>query len=101
MTTINTAAGEKRDRKKSLKPLKQLGPSLLRVFVPTEAELTQAAAAALSALAKFSNTSVASVQAEMRRMPVWATTFNHWSERCVRAMVEVAVLNNWLEDVSQ
>jgi hypothetical protein len=82
-------------------PRQQQRTAALRLFVPTDAELTQAAAATLCALAKFSNTSVASVQAEMRRMPVWAPIFNHWSDLCVRAMVEVAVLNDWLEDVSQ
>lgn len=80
------------------KPLKR-SPAL-EVFVPTDADLAQAAAAALCALAKFGNTTVTAVQAEMRRMPVWAPSFNHWSERCVHALVEVAVLNNWLEDVS-
>lgn len=72
----------------------------LKVFAPTEAAVSRAAAAALCALAKFNNASVLSVQEEMRRIPVWATSFNHWSGRCVKALVEVAVLNNWLEDVS-
>ncbi|KAG5501691.1 hypothetical protein JIQ42_05542 [Leishmania sp. Namibia] len=74
---------------------------LLKVFAPTEADMSQAAAAALCALAKFNNASVSSVQEEMRRIPVWASSFNHWSDRCVKALVEVALLNNWLEDVSQ
>ncbi|KPA85728.1 hypothetical protein ABB37_00096 [Leptomonas pyrrhocoris] len=87
------------EEKRGSKPLKL--KSALRVFIPSEAELSQTAAAALCALAKFSNTSVESVQTEMRRMPVWAPTLNHWSDRCVRAMVEVAMLNNWLEDVPQ
>ncbi|KAG5479250.1 hypothetical protein LSCM4_01841 [Leishmania orientalis] len=73
----------------------------LKVFAPTEADMSQAAAAALCALAKFNNASVSSVQEEMRRIPVWASSFNHWSDRCVKALVEVALLNNWLEDVSQ
>ncbi|CAG9573963.1 conserved hypothetical protein [Leishmania major strain Friedlin] len=72
----------------------------LKVFTPTEADVSRAAAAALCALAKFNNASVLSVQEEMRRIPVWATSFNHWSDRCVKALVEVAILNNWLEDVS-
>ncbi|TPP46981.1 hypothetical protein CGC21_2255 [Leishmania donovani] len=72
----------------------------LKVFAPTEADVNRAAAAALCALAKFNNASVLSVQEEMRRIPVWATSFNDWSDRCVKALVEVAVLNNWLEDVS-
>lgn len=71
------------------------------VFAPSETDIAQAAAALLCALAKFSNSSVSSVQAEMRRIPVWAPSFNNWSNRCVDALVEVAVLNNWLEDVSQ
>ncbi|KAG5479629.1 hypothetical protein CUR178_03391 [Leishmania enriettii] len=72
-----------------------------KVFAPTEADMSQAAAAALCALAKFNNASVSSVQEEMRRIPVWAISFNHWSDRCVKALVEVALLNSWLEDVSQ
>ncbi|CAC9488117.1 protein of unknown function - conserved [Leishmania donovani] len=72
----------------------------LKVFAPTEADVNRAAAAALCALAKFNNASVLSVQEEMRRIPVCATSFNDWSDRCVKALVEVAVLNNWLEDVS-
>ncbi|KPI89438.1 hypothetical protein ABL78_1474 [Leptomonas seymouri] len=95
---FNAKAVQKR-KKKDPGPLKQQATP--QIFTPTEAELSQAMAAALCALAKFSNTSVASVQAEMRRMPVWAPMFNHWSERCVRAMVEVALLNDWLVDVSQ
>nr|CCM15633.1 hypothetical protein, conserved [Leishmania guyanensis] len=73
----------------------------VKVFAPTEADVSHAAAAALCALAKFNNASVLSVQKEMRRMPVWATSFNYWSDRCVKALVEVALLNNWLEDVSR
>ncbi|CAJ1008538.1 hypothetical protein Q4I28_003851 [Leishmania naiffi] len=72
----------------------------VKVFAPTEADVSHAAAAALCALAKFNHASVLSVQKEMRRMPVWATSFNYWSDRCVKALVEVALLNNWLEDVS-
>ncbi|GET88566.1 hypothetical protein, conserved [Leishmania tarentolae] len=92
-TGVAAAKASQRERRRRRRPP-------LTVFTPTEAEVSRATAAALCALAKFSNASVSSVQEEMRRIPVWATSFNRWSDRCMKALVEVAILNNWLDDVS-
>ncbi|KAK7195633.1 hypothetical protein NESM_000492300 [Novymonas esmeraldas] len=89
------AASQRRESRRRRCP-----PPPLQLFAPTPADVGHAAAAALCALAKFSNTSVFSAQNEMRRIPAWATTFNSWSDCCMKALVEVAVLNHWLEEVS-
>lgn len=77
---------------------KAKGPAL-ELFLPTESELAHACSAVLCAVAKFSSSSVASVQGEMRSMSMWSCMFNRWSDRCLRALVEVGVLNGWIEEV--
>nr|CCC48951.1 conserved hypothetical protein, fragment [Trypanosoma vivax Y486] len=62
-------------------------------------EIDLTAAAALCALGKFIGCSVSRVQKEMRRHPVWATALAGWKEACCKALVEVALINKWLEEV--
>ncbi|RNF26606.1 uncharacterized protein Tco025E_01138 [Trypanosoma conorhini] len=65
----------------------------------SESNINAAAAASLCALGKFTNNTVANVQWEMRRIPGWSTAFAGWEEMCCKALVEIALLNDWLVEV--
>ncbi|EKF39637.1 hypothetical protein MOQ_000131 [Trypanosoma cruzi marinkellei] len=65
----------------------------------SESDINAAAAAALCAIGKFTNNTVANVQWEMRRIPGWSTAFASWEEMCCKALVEIALLNDWLVEV--
>ncbi|EAN81622.1 hypothetical protein C3747_22g69 [Trypanosoma cruzi] len=67
----------------------------------SESDINAAAAAALCAIGKFTNNTVANVQWEMRRIPGWSTAFASWEEMCCKALVEIALLNDWLVEVGR
>lgn len=62
-------------------------------------EVSAAASAAVCALGKLTNSTMAAVRAEMRLVPAWCGAFNRWSSGCCKALVETAVLNGWLAEV--
>ncbi|CCW66295.1 unnamed protein product [Phytomonas sp. Hart1] len=75
-------------------------PRLSRYTIShTETEISLASSAALCALGKFQHNTVEAVQLEMRWLPAWAGAFAGWATPCCWALVELAILNGWLEKV--
>lgn len=68
------------------------------LFIPTEEGVLLAASAALCALGKFAGgRSTDAVRAEMKMLPAWAEYFAGWSAPCCKALIELAILNEWLQ----
>lgn len=67
-----------------------------------ELHIELAAAAALRALSKFHDAlSVEMLQEEMREILAFHHCFDNWSTACCQALVEVGLLNHWLEEVKE
>lgn len=63
-------------------------------------EVELAAAASLRALSKFHDAlSIVTLQKEMRKIIAFRHCFHSWSMDCCQALVEVGLLNNWLQEV--
>lgn len=61
-----------------------------------------AASAALRALTTFyDGVSIRTLQQEMRQITTLQQCFNEWSMPCCQALVEVGLLNDWLEEVKE
>ncbi|RNF09093.1 hypothetical protein TraAM80_02525 [Trypanosoma rangeli] len=80
-------------------PVSELEEAAASGTVYSESDINAAAAASLCALGKFTNNTVGNVQWEMRCIPGWSTAFAGWEEMCCKALVEIALLNDWLVEV--
>ncbi|ESL07273.1 hypothetical protein TRSC58_05040 [Trypanosoma rangeli SC58] len=80
-------------------PVSELEEAAASGAVYSESDINAAAAASFCALGKFTNNTVGNVQWEMRCIPGWSTAFAGWEEMCCKALVEIALLNDWLVEV--